>query len=115
MGRPSSRSTVATLVEKTEGKFCSEFNRFCFLTQVESEVRDWLFKLQDKKRLNIALKAFKAMDQQMQIGADVREVVGQVLREIRDDFGNVKDDMSLIVSDVRARAQRPFSFRKTIY
>jgi len=68
---------------------------------VEPEVRDWLFKLQDKKRLNIALKAFKAMDQQMQIGADVREVVGQVLREIRDDFGNVKDDLSVIVSDVR--------------
>jgi len=101
LGRPSSQPTVATLVEKTGGKFCSEFNRFCFLTQVEPEVKDWLFKLQDKKRLNIALKAFKAIDQQMQIGADVREVVGQVLREIRDDFGNVKDDMSLIVSDVR--------------
>ncbi|NIO38074.1 hypothetical protein GTO27_10295, partial [Candidatus Bathyarchaeota archaeon] len=31
----------------------------------------------------------------------VREVVGQVLREIRGDFGTVKDDMSSIVSDVR--------------
>jgi len=92
---------VVGLVEKTEGKFCPEFNRFCLLMQVESEIRDWLFKLQDNKRLNIALKAFKAIDQQMQIGADVREVVGQVLREIRDDFGNVKDDMSLIVSDVK--------------
>jgi len=53
---------------------------------VEPEVREWLFKLQDEKRLVIALKAFKAMDQQMQIGANVREVVGQVLREILYDF-----------------------------
>jgi len=71
------------------------------MTQVEPEVRNWLFKLQDEKRLVIALKAFKAIDQQMQIGANVREVVGQVLREIRGDFGTVKDDMSAIVSDVR--------------
>ena len=71
------------------------------MTRVEPEVRNWLFKLQDEKRLVIALKAFKAIDQQMQIGANVREVVGQVLREIRGDFGTVKDDMSAIVSDVR--------------
>jgi len=99
--KPSSRSTLTTLVDKVGGKFCSEINRVCFLTQIEPEIRDWLFKLQDKRRLNMALKAFKAIDQQMQIGADVREVVGHVLREIRNDFGNVKDDMSTIVSDVR--------------
>ena len=91
----------STLVRKARGKFCKEINRVCFVTQVEPEVRNWLFKLQDEKRLAIALKAFKAIDQQMQIGANVREVVGQVLKEIRGDFGTVKDDMSAIVSDVR--------------
>jgi len=101
LAKLSAQSTVSTVVRKAEGKFCEEINRVCFLTQVEPEVRDWLFKLQDEKRLDIALKAFKAIDQQMQIGADVREVVAQVLREIREDFGNVKDDMSTIVSDVR--------------
>jgi len=97
----SSQSALPTVVEEATDKFCKEINRVCFLTQAESEVRDWLFKLQDEKRLDIALKAFKAIDQQMQIGADVREVVAQVLREIRGDFINVKDDMSSIVSDVR--------------
>ena len=92
---------MPTQAKKVEGNFCPEINRVCFFTQIEPEIRDWLFKLQDKKRLNIALKAFKAIDQQMQIGADIREVVGQVLREIRDDFGDVKHGMSTIVSDVR--------------
>ncbi|MDH7564786.1 MAG: hypothetical protein QHH24_07955 [Candidatus Bathyarchaeota archaeon] len=62
-------------------------------------MKGWLFELQDDQRLNIALKAFKAIDKQMQIGADVREVVGQVLREIRTDFGNVKDAMDRSVKD----------------
>jgi len=98
LARPSAQST---LVRKAKGKFCEEINRVCFVTQVEPEVRDWLFKLQDEKRLGIALQAFKVIDQQMQIGADVRWVVAQVLREIRGDFGAVKDDVSAIVSDVR--------------
>ena len=98
LARSSAQSAV---LRKARGIFCKEINRVCFVTQVEPEVRDWLFKLQDEKRLIIALKAFKAIDQQMQIGANVREVVGQVLREIRGDFGAVKDDMSSIVSDVR--------------
>jgi len=93
------QSTLSTLVKKP--KFCGEIKRICFLTQVEPEVGDWLFKLQDEKRLVIALKAFRAIDQQMHIGADVRAVVAQVLREIRGDFGSVKDDVSNIVSDVR--------------
>lgn len=97
MARLSAQSTV---VRKSPA-YCEEINRTCFVTQVEPEVRKWLFKLQDEKRLVIALKAFKAIDQQMQIGANVREVVGQVLREIRGDFGAVKDDMSSIVSDVK--------------
>ena len=101
MAKLSSQSTLPTQAKKVEGNFCPEINRVCFFTQIEPEIRDWLFKLQDKKRLNIALKAFKAIDQQMQIGADIREVVGQVLREIRDDFGDVKHGMSTIVSDVR--------------
>lgn len=87
--------------QKNRGKFCPEINRFCFFTQVETEIKDWLFDLQDNQRLNIALKAFKAIDQQMKIGADVREVVGQVLREIRSDFGNVKDDVGVLVSDIK--------------
>jgi translation initiation factor 2 beta subunit (eIF-2beta)/eIF-5 len=62
-------------------------------------VKSWLFELQDDQRLDIALKAFKAIDKQMQIGADVREVVGQVLREIRTDFSNVKDAMDNSVRD----------------
>jgi len=86
---------------KVRGEICPEINRPCFFTQVEAEVQNWLFELQDDQRLNVALKAFKAIDQQMQIGADVREVVGQVLREIRSDFGNVKDDMSSAVNDVK--------------
>jgi len=94
-------SAQSTVVRKPRSRFCEEINRVCFVTQVEPELRNWLFKLQDEKRLVIALKAFKAIDQQMQIGANVREVVGQVLREIRGDFGTVKDDMSNIVSDVR--------------
>ncbi len=95
------QSTVPTLAQRIDGKFCPQINRICFLVQIEPEIRTWLFELHDKKRLNIALKAFKAMDQQMQIGASVREVVGQVLREIRGDFGTVKDDMSVMVNDVR--------------
>jgi hypothetical protein len=91
----------STLDRKARGKFCQEINRVCFVTQVEPEVRNWLFKLQDEKRLVIALKAFKVIDQQMQIGANVREVVGQVLKEIRGDFGTVKDDMNAIVSNVK--------------
>jgi len=86
---------------KARGEICPEINRPCFFTQVEPEVQNWLFELQDDQRLNVALKAFKAIDQQMQIGADVREVVGQVLREIRSDFGNVKDNMSSAVNDVK--------------
>jgi hypothetical protein len=80
---------------------CSEINRPCFVLDLEAEVRSWLFELQDDQRLTVALKAFKAIDQQMKIGADVREVVNQALREIRSDFGTVKDDMYSAVNDVR--------------
>jgi hypothetical protein len=86
---------------KVRSEICPEINRPCFFTQIETEVQNWLFELQDDQRLNVALKAFKAIDQQMQIGADVREVVGQVLSEIRSDFGNVKDDMNGIVSNIK--------------
>ena len=64
-------------------------------------MKDWLFELQDGQRLNIALKAFRAIDQQMKIGADVREVVGQVLKEIKNDFGGVKDDMGTMVTNIK--------------
>jgi hypothetical protein len=103
MSRLTSQTTVTSRrkPQKIHKNFCSEINRICFFTEIETEVKDWLFELQDDKRLNVALKAFKAIDQQMQIGADVREVVGQVLREIRSDFGDVKDDMSLAVNDVK--------------
>lgn len=97
----SSQSTVrpSIQVHGPEGTVCEEIGRPCFFTQVDAEVKDWLFELQDDQRLNIALKAFKAIDKQMQIGADVREVVGQVLREIRTDFSNVKDAMDKSVRD----------------
>ena len=101
MAKLSSKETSPVIIKEPEGKFCEEIKRTCFLTQIEPEVRAWLFKLQDEKRLDVALKAFKAIDQQMKIGADVREVVGQVLREIRGDFGKVKDDMNIIVSHVK--------------
>lgn len=84
-----------------QNQICSQIDRVCFFTEIESDVKDWLFELQDDQRLNVALKAFKAMDQQMQIGADVREVVSQVLKEIRSDFGNVKENMSDAVIDVK--------------
>jgi len=86
---------------KAKSAYCSEIDRSCFFGQIETEVKEWLFELQDDGRLDIALKAFKAIDQQMKIGADVREVVGQVLKEIRSDFGNVKDDMSSAVDNVK--------------
>jgi len=97
----SSQSTIRPSIQLhgSEGRFCEEIGRPCFFTQVDTEVKGWLFELQDDQRLNIALKAFKAIDKQMQIGADVREVVGQVLREIRTDFGNVKDAMDRSVKD----------------
>jgi len=101
LAKLSSKETSSVIIKEPEDKFCEEIKRICFLTQIEPEVRAWLFKLQDEKRLDVALKAFKAIDQQMKIGADVREVVGQVLREIRGDFGKVKDDMSIIVSHVK--------------
>lgn len=103
MGQPTlnKSSQKALEVVDKKGKFCKEIQRVCFLTHVEPDIRDWLFKLQDNDRLNIALKAFKVIDQQMQIGADVREVVAQVLKEIRGDFRNVKDGMGTIVNDVK--------------
>lgn len=88
-------------IQRIRAEVCPEINRTCFFAEIDTEVRDWLFELQDDQRLNVAFKAFKAIDQQMQIGADVREVVGQVLREIRNDFGNVKDNMSSAVNDVK--------------
>jgi hypothetical protein len=85
--------------QEARNEFCKEIKRPCFFAHIETEVREWLFELQDDDRLDVALRAFRAMDQQMKIGADVREVVGQVLKEIRSDFGNVKDDMSATVKD----------------
>jgi predicted RNase H-like HicB family nuclease len=76
-----------------QANFCSDINRICFFSQLDPEVKKWLFELEDSGRLVVALKAFRAIDQQMKIGADVREVVGQVLREIKNDFGDVKDGM----------------------
>ena len=103
MPRLSSRSTLDTVTQTQEPQsdFCPVIDRVCFFAQIETDIRDWLFELQDSRRLNIALKAFKAIDQQMKIGADVREVGGQVLREIRIDFGNVKDRMGALVSDIK--------------
>ena len=83
----------------TQADFCSEISRVCFFSQLDSEVKKWLFELEDSGRLVVALKAFKAIDQQMKIGADVREVVGQVLREIKNDFGTVKDGMDKSVKE----------------
>jgi hypothetical protein len=103
MAKRGAQSAIvsSSRMEKCKVKFCPEIKRFCFFAQIDTEVKDWLFKLQDSQRLDISLKAFKAIDQQMQIGADVREVVGQVLREIRNDFSNVKDDVSGVVTDVK--------------
>jgi hypothetical protein len=104
MAKLEAQATVSSRrrTQKIKSAFCSEINRPCFFMQLETEVKDWLFELQDDGRLDVALKAFRAIDQQMKIGADVREVVGQVLKEIRSDFGNVKDDMNDIVTNVKA-------------
>ncbi len=103
MSRLTSQTTFSTRrkAQKIRKKFCSEINRPCFFAEIETELKDWLFELQDDERLDVALKAFKAIDQQMKIGADVREVVSQVLREIRSDFGDVKEGMSSAVDDVK--------------
>jgi len=101
LSSPQSAVRPSIQIRENGGTICKEIGRPCFFTQVDAEVKSWLFELQDDQRLNVALKAFKAIDQQMQIGADVREVVGQVLREIRSDFGNVKDNMSTAVNDVK--------------
>jgi translation initiation factor 2 beta subunit (eIF-2beta)/eIF-5 len=98
---PQSALQTNKWIQRSRGKFCSEIGRFCFFALVETEVKDWLFELQDSQRLNIALKAFRAIDQQMKIGADVREVVGQVLKEIKSDFGGVKDDMGTMVTHIK--------------
>jgi hypothetical protein len=99
--RVQSAMVSRSRVEKRKVKICPEIDRYCFFAQIDTEVKDWLFQLQDDQRLDVALKAFKAIDQQMQIGADVREVVGQVLLEIHNDFSNVKDDVSSIVGDIK--------------
>ena len=101
LSSPQSAVRPSIQIRENGGTICKEIGRPCFFTQVDTEVKGWLFELQDDQRLNVALKAFKAIDQQMQIGADVREVVGQVLREIRSDFGNVKDNMNLAVNGVK--------------
>jgi len=91
--------TLRKRAQEARNEFCKEIKRPCFFAHIETEVKEWLFELQDDYRLDVALRAFRAMDQQMKIGADVREVVGQVLKEIRRDFGNVKNDMSVTVKD----------------
>jgi hypothetical protein len=103
MAKLATQATISLgkKTQKIRSKFCSEIGRPCFFIHLETEVKEWLFELQDYDRLDVALKAFKAIDQQMKVGADVREVVGQVLREIRSDFGNVKEDMSSAVDDVK--------------
>ena len=93
MAKVSSQLTLSTKVEKVGGNFCLEINKVCFLTQIEPEIRDWLFELQDESRLNIALKAFKAIDQQMHISTDAREVVEKVFTQMGDNFGNMKDNI----------------------
>jgi hypothetical protein len=85
------RFETETRISSITGGICIEINRPCFFTQMDIEVKEWLFELQADNRLDVALKAFKAIDQQaidqqMKIGADVREVTASVLREIRSDF-----------------------------
>jgi hypothetical protein len=46
----------------TEADFCSEINRICFFSQLDPEVKKWLFELEDSGRLVVAMKAFKAID-----------------------------------------------------
>lgn len=101
MARLETQTTISLpkRTQKARNEFCKEIKRPCFFAHIETEVKEWLFELQDDDRLDIALRAFRAMDQQMKIGADVREVVGQVLKEIRSDFGNVKNDMSATAKD----------------
>jgi hypothetical protein len=103
MARLEAQSTIShhKHTQKNKSKCCPDIGRICIFAQMEPEIKDWLFELQDDERLNIALKAFKAIDQQMQIGAVVREVVGQAIKEIRSDFGNVKDDMGVLVNNVK--------------
>jgi hypothetical protein len=98
---PSPLSRVRRPQKQFRVNICPEINRVCFFREIDTEVKAWLFELQNDNRLDVALKAFKAIDQQMKIGADVREVVSQTLREIRSDFGNVKEDMNSAVDDIK--------------
>jgi hypothetical protein len=104
MARPAHLRPISR-VRKPKKQFrtdiCPEINRVCFFAEIDTEVKGWLFELQNDERLNVALKAFKAIDQQMKIGADVREVVSQALKEIRSDFGNVKEGMDSAVDDIK--------------
>jgi len=102
MSTLSSQESVPIITPiNIQSELCSKIKRVCFFTLIDTEIKNWLFELQDTQRLDVALKAFKAIDQQMKIGADVREVVAQVLREIKNDFGNVKDNMGILVNDVK--------------
>lgn len=103
MTRTSSRAKIDDLLPTPviEEGYCAEIDRVCLLTQIDPETKIWLFELQDSQRLNIALGSFRAIDQQAKIGAHVREVVAQVLREIKSDFGNVRDDVDSFVDDVK--------------
>ena len=110
MANLSSRSTLPTQVDKAR-IFCPEINRICFFTQIEPAIKNWLFKLQDNMRLNIALKAFKAIDEQIQMRADLRDVVEQLLREIKDDMRtsvtDVRETMDKSVKDYLQSARAP--------
>lgn len=56
MTKRSSALALSNMVQKDSG-LCSEVNGVCLLTQVEPRMRDWLSRLQDKKRLGVTLRA----------------------------------------------------------
>jgi hypothetical protein len=98
----SSESLEPVLADLLRDENCPITNRVCILAQMESGVRNWLFQLEKEKRLNIALKAFKAIDDQAKVGAQVEHIVSQALKEIDSGFGNVKDGINNVLKNVKA-------------
>ena len=71
---------------KIHRKYCEVIDRNCFFAEVDVEIRDWLFELQDDDRLSVALKAFKAIDQQNPLAAAHLEIINHT-KKVKNNYG----------------------------
>lgn len=85
---------------------CPVTNKVCILTLMEPGIINWLFQLDKEKRLNVALRAFKAIDDQAKIGSQVEHIVTQALKEMESELGSVKNSIDNVVRDVKAEMDK---------